>query len=165
MAVPDHGWTYENFETESQVRGMDLGTFLGATQRQNTEGLPVRLEVPVVTWRTHRRWDLLMIYTKPMADFPHRASWAKTVQQYHEGNRFHISLCFLNELPDGGWEAYERIRARYDGRKGVLKVFVTNAQAALMPGNELTDKILNDPDIALLHNAGRYHDRPLHVST
>ena len=63
--VPDHGWTYENFETESQVRGMDLGTFLRATQRQNTEGLPVKLEVPVVTWRTHRRWDLLMIYTKP----------------------------------------------------------------------------------------------------
>ena len=167
MPVPNHRWTYENYETESQVRGMDLGTFLRATQRQNTEGLPVRLEVPALTWRSHRAWDLLMIFTKPRADFPGRANWARSVQHFHEGNRYHISLCFVNELPEGGWEAYNRLRERYNGRSGVLKVFVTNAQAELIPDqNHLTDEILADPDVALLHNAcQRYRDRPLHVST
>ena len=91
---------------------------------------------------------------------------AKTVKLFHEGNRYHISLCFVSELPEGGWEAYERLRQRYEGRTGVLRVHVLNAQAALLPGlNELTDEILNDPDVTLLHNAGDYKSRPLHVST
>ena len=108
----------------------------------------------------------LMIICKPQAGFPHRSTMAKTTKLYHEGNRYHISLCFVAELPEGGWEAYERIRERYNGRTGILRVHVDNAQAALQPGlNALTDEILNDPDVALLHSAGEYRRRPLHVST
>ena len=166
-------WTEENYTQRQnwwtpsayEERGLEFPDFIERTRQQNEEGLPVKLEVPRVTWRDGR-WHLLMIICKPQAGFPHRSTMAKTTKLYHEGNRYHISLCFVAELPEGGWEAYERIRERYNGRTGVLRVHVDNAQAALQPGlNALTDEILNDPDVALLHNAGDYRNRPLHVST
>jgi len=167
MAIPHHGWTYDNYASEADQRGLDLGTFLRATHQQNQEGLPVTLEVPPLTWGSHKLWDLLMIFTKPLPGFAHRSNMAKTVKLYHEGWRYHISLCFLKELPaDGGWEAYERIRQRYHGRRGVLCIKVSNAQAVLQRGvNAFTDELLDDPDVAFLHNAGQYKTRPLHVST
>ena len=166
-------WTEENYTQRPnwwtpsayEERGLEFPDFIERTRQQNEEGLPVKLEVHRVTWRDGR-WHLLMIICKPQAGFPHRSTMAKTTKLYHEGNRYHISLCFVAELPEGGWEAYERIRERYNGRTGVLRVHVDNAQAALQPGlNALTDEILNDPDVALLHNAGDYRNRPLHVST
>jgi len=170
-----YSWTPEYYyaqpengaESPYQERGLDFETFMQRTAQQNEEGLPVRLEVPKLNWKKIKSWDLLMIYTKPKPGFAHRSNWAKMAKLADEGFRYHISLCFINELPgDEGWDAYERIRERYDGKEGVLKVSVWNAQAELIPGvNAFTDAILNDPDIALLHNAGRYNNRPLHVST
>ena len=166
-------WTEENYAERPnwwtpsayEERGLEFADFMERTRQQNEEGLPVRMEVPRITWRDGRR-ALLMINCKPLPNFPHRSTMAKTVKLFHEGNRYHISLCFVSELPEGGWEAYERLRQRYEGRTGVLRVHVLNAQAALLPGlNELTDEILNDPDVTLLHNAGDYKSRPLHVST
>ena len=174
--VEHYGWTPETYhatpeggDSEFKQRGLDFDTFVHRTQQQNEEGLPVMLEVPILTWKSHKPWDLLMIVTKPMPGFAHRSNWAKMATLAHEGFRYHISLCFVNELPtdgDEGWNAYQRIREKYDGKKGVLKISVWNAEARLQPGhNEFTDAILHDRDIAFLHDAGRYRDRSLHVST
>jgi len=172
--MADYDWTPEYYYAQQedgkpspfQERGFDFETFMQKTAQQNEEGLPVKLEVPELNWRRINRWDLLMIYTKPKPGFAHRSNWAKQAKLTHEGYRYHISLCFVKEVPEGGWEAYESIRKRYDGREGVLNIKVWNAQAELIPGfNALTDEILNDPDIQLLHSAGDYKTRPLHVST
>ena len=173
MADPAYDWTPEYYYAQPangpspfQERGLDFETFMQRTAQQNEEGLPVRLEVPKLSWKRIKSWDLLMIYTKPKQGFAHRSNWAKMAKLADEGFRYHISLCFVKEVPEEGWEAYERIRERYDGKEGVLRIEVWNAQAKLIPGaNAFTDAILNDPDIALLHNAGDYKTRPLHVST
>ena len=167
-----HEWTPEYYYTGNgdasavHERGLDFETFMQRTAQQNEEGLPVRLEVPKWNWK-NKPWDLLMIYTKPTPGFAHRSTWAKMAKLADEGFRYHISLCQVSEAPeDKGWDAYERIRERYDGKEGVLKISVFNAQATFVEGfNTFTDAIIKDPDIALLHNAGKYSNRPLHVST
>ena len=108
-----------------------------------------------------------MIICKPLAGFPHRSTMAKTVQLYNEGWRYHISLCFVKELPDdGGWEAYQHIREKFDGKKGTLMGNVKNAEYTLLAdGNDFTKAIVDDPAVNLLHDAGAYKSRNLHVST
>ena len=166
--TPEYYYTGNGDASAFHERGLDFETFMQRTAQQNDEGLPVRLEVPKLNWKTIKSWDLLMIYTKPLPGFAHRSNWAKMAKLAHEGFRYHISLCFISELPDDGWDAYERIREKFDGKEGVLKISVFNAQATFVEGfNEFTDAIIHDKDIALLHNVpgGRYSDRPLHVST
>ena len=163
--TPEYYYTGNGNASAYHERGLDFDTFVQRTAQQNNEGLPVRLEVEKPNFKKLHSWSLLMINTKPKAGFPHRSNWAKLAKATAEGFRYHISLCFISELPEGGWDAYERIRERYDGKEGVLKVSVWNAEAKLMEGNAFTEAILNDPDIALLHNAGKYSNRPLHVST
>ena len=165
--TPEYYYTGNGNASAFHERGLDFETFMQQTARQNEEGLPVRLEVPELNWKKIKSWDLLMIYTKPKPGFAHRSTWAKMAKLADEGFRYHISLCKISEAPeDEGWDAYERIRQRYDGKEGVLKISVFNAQATFVEGfNAFTDAIINDPDIALLHNAGIYKNRPLHVST
>ena len=149
-----------------EERGLEFEDFMDATRHQNENGLPVQLEVPEFTWKSHRKWDLLMIICKPLEGFKHRSTMAKTIQLYHEGWKYHISLCFVKELPEDGWEAYQRIREKFHGKRGVLMGNVKNAEYTLLSGkNEFTDAIVHDPDVILLHNAGDYKDRNLHVST
>ena len=100
-----------------EERGLEFEDFMQATQQQNEEGLPVQLEVPEFTWKSHRKWDLLMIICKPLEGFKHRSNMAKTVQLYHEGWKYHISLCFVGELPEEGWDAYQRFRRSLMGKR------------------------------------------------
>ena len=113
MADPAYDWTPEYYYAQPangpspfQERGLDFETFMQRTAQQNEEGLPVRLEVPKLSWKRIKSWDLLMIYTKPEQGFAHRSNWAKMAKLADEGFRYHISLCFVKEVPEEGWEAY-----------------------------------------------------------
>ncbi len=156
-----HGWTKENYTTTGDERGIDLPTFFMRLHHSNTRGLPVCLSVSPITpdWRR-----LLMVHVRALPGFMHLGTWARVVTHYHTGNSYHISLCFVSELPRDGAMAYERIRHRYDGMRGVLSVEVTNSAANLTNVSTLSHMILNDPDIALVHNSGFYSTRELHVS-
>ena len=162
-----HHKPWWNKPSAYEERGLEFEDFMERTRQQNEEGLPVQLEVPAFTWKSHKNWDLLMIICKPLAGFKHRSSMAKTVKLYGEGWRYHISLCFVKELPeDGGWEAYQRIREKFDNKRGTLMGNVKNAEYTLLAGkNDFTDAIVHDPDVDLLHKAGDYKTRNLHVST
>jgi hypothetical protein len=86
------------------------------------------------------------------------------VFHFHEGRHYHISLCRRADLGEGGVEAYQRIRRRYDNQLGTLSVSITNSAANLTSASDLSRLLLDDPDIALLHGNGCYANRPLHVS-
>jgi hypothetical protein len=156
-----HGWTEENYKTTGEERDLDLPTFLSRLHHLNTHGLPVRLSVTPITSDWQR---LLMINVHALPGFVHLGTWARVVTHYHAGRHYHISLCYVSELPRDGAAAYERIRERYDGMRGVLSVAITNSAADLTDASTLSHELLNDPDITMLHNSGKYSTRPLHVS-
>ena len=55
---------------------------------------------------------------------------------------------------------------KFDGKKSILMGNVQNAEYTLLAGkNHFTDAIVNDPDVILLHDSGKYRERNLHVST
>ena len=164
MELATHGWTDENYAETGHERGLTLTEFLARMHQINSEGLPVRLSVESL--RLYKPWqsrELLKIGVHTRPGFTHLSTMAKVVSHFHEGNGYHISLCFKSEL-GRGMEAYERILHRYNGRTGILSVQVANSAAALTPESPLSIELLTDPDIALLHNGGKYWNRPLHVS-
>ena len=156
-----HGWTEENFAETGAERGLSLPDFLQRLARINQDGLPVRLHVKALPWSWR---DLLAIQVSPQPGFVHLATMAKVVNHFHEGRNYHISLCKMSDLGEGGEAAYQRIRQRYNGELGILSVHVTNSAANLTSNSDLSQSLLNDPDIALLHGGGCYANRPLHVS-
>jgi len=156
-----HGWDEENYQKTGEERGIDLHTYLTRLHQVNTQGLPVRLSVAPITSNWQR---LLMIDVHPLPGFTHLRSWARQVVAFHTGWHYHISLCFVHELPHNGTAAYERIRQRYDGMRGVLSVHITNSAACLTRDSPLSQMILDDADVAELHSSGRYSNRELHVS-
>ncbi len=105
-----------------------------------------------------------MINVHPLQGFTHLTTMAKVVRHYHEGNGYHISLCFMSELGPGGRDADKRTHDKHNGKTGTLSVQIANSAAALTPQSPLSVELLQDPDITNLHASGKYADRPLHFS-
>jgi hypothetical protein len=156
-----HGWTEANFAETGDSRGLTLPEFLRRLASINESGLPVRLRVTPLPWAWH---DLLQIGVSTQPGFVHLATQAKVVNHFHQGQFYHLSLCKRSDLGPDGAAAYRRIRHRYDGEAGVLSVSISNSAANLTSASDLSRRLLDDPDIALLHGGGVYADRPLHVS-
>ena len=159
--MESHGWTDENFAETGAERGLSLPDFLQRLARINQDGLPVHLRVTPLPWAWR---DLLAIQVSPQPGFTRLATMVKVVNHFHEGRRYHLSLCKLQDLGEDGAAACQRIRRRFDGELGVFSVHVTNSAASLTPNSDLSRSLLDDPDIALLHGGGCYANRPRHVN-
>jgi hypothetical protein len=156
-----HGWTEENFAETGVSRGLALSDVLERLASINATGMTVRLRALPLPWSWH---DLVEIQVSPRRGFVHLATQAKVVNHYHQGHFYHLSLCKRSDLGPDGAAAYRRIRHRYDGEAGVLSVSISNSAANLTSASDLSRRLLDDPDIALLHGGGVCADRPLHVS-
>jgi hypothetical protein len=116
---------------------------------------------------------LLMIKTRPRRGFTHLRNRPR-----RPGEMYHVPLCFTNELHRFdlrdrgvgvrlGLAEYEKLRQRYHGRAAVLRGRAVRDtfeldRRSVVEGSTLN--IANDAAVRSLHDAGRFHDRPLHVS-
>ena len=78
------------------------------------------------------------------------------------GFALHLSLIFEEEMTGDLLEAAARLHARWAGQTAFLRVaWLGSGGAAMLAGG---DPLLTDPDVRLLHGAGSYAGRDIHVS-
>lgn len=119
-----------------------------------TEGLPVH----VVGIHMLPPWEGRRLLAMELAVDEHRLP--RTHAQ--RGFELHMSLIFHTEMREELWEAARRANDRWAGRDVILDIawFRSGGTAFLAGGNAVSQ----DPDIQLLHSAGYFADRGLHVS-
>ena len=78
------------------------------------------------------------------------------------GFDLHLSLAFEEELTPELLHAAARLHTRWAGRPALLRVaWLGGGGAAMLAGD---DPLASDPDVRLLHGAGSYAGRDIHVS-
>ena len=78
------------------------------------------------------------------------------------GFALHLSLIFEEEMNHGHTEAAARLHERWAGQTTVLNVaWLGGGGGAMLTGDQ---PLVMDPDLRLLHGAGSYADRNIHVS-
>ena len=185
-------WTRQSFAESHGYRGMTLREFF--VRKEEIEGMPllVRLVVPEAPEWSYTRDlyqprmpndehgdqlypPLLIVQIVPLPGFPDLMGPNGKIP---EGTvDYHISLCFTNELGrfdlynwnDGvrqGLAVHEGLRERWDGKEAVARVWIATGGAAtvLSLTVEQEGDMMEDPVVMAMHNAGRFWDRPVHIS-
>ena len=186
-----YGWTRESFAKDHGYRGLTMREFFLKKAEIEKTQLAVRLVVAEAPYWDYKRDlyqpklpyenneqlypPLLVVKIEPLHGFPDLMGPNGRIP---EGTvDYHISLCFTNELGrvnlydwnEGvrqGLEIYEGFRQRWDGRNAIVRVRIATGgagdiQSLVVPG---TGDLMQDPVLTALHNAGRYFDRPMHIS-
>ena len=117
---------------------------------------------------------LLMIKTLPReGKFIHRIG--RPVTDEERKWDYHISMSFTHEIhrfdlrnsEDGvrlGKETYNRLRARFNGKEAVLHGHMGGSTFVVDEMLVEGETIPVPDEVVMLHNAGRYCNRPIHVS-
>ena len=187
-----NGWTRETFAASHGFRGLTLREFFLLKAEIEKTPLPVRLVVPEAPEWDYRvdlyqpklprdehgeqiYPPLLMVQIVPLHGFPDLMGPNGKIP---EGTvDYHISLCFTNELGrvdlynwnEGirrGLDIYEGFRQRLDGKNATARVRIATGGAVdiLSLKSPGVGDLMEDPVLTALHNAGRYWDRPMHIS-